>query len=200
MRRIYCRRLVIILLFFITSILLIFKLPLSAARYIEGGADIYSDFGIVHIREGQYTITDEKNYFYQQYDTINLLDKTGYSRQDLLQMNIKTLILIFQLDVKEVNDGYQEFYVFSQTELGQIVHASYLNFEHGSGYKNTSFKRYEFYCELNIENIGNEFYLGYGAHGSSSDTWVNKNLEIQICISKEEQQKTELYWVTNGVN
>lgn len=88
--------------------------------------------------------------------------------------------LIIQMDIREVDDGYQELYIYDGLNSNATQLADHIEFEHGPGKKDTTWYRYTFYTEiLPNQIIGNKIYLRFGAHGTLGDKWQYKNITIR---------------------
>lgn len=174
-----------------------------AQTYISGGVDITLDTGVyAKVREDVYEITDDGPFAQDsnEHDTITV-SNCGYSVSNLTNLGYQTLVLIFHLDIWEVNDGYQEIYLYTLNNgtYTQLV-TPITGFEHGSGKKNTTQTEYEFYAEIPLSSIKNDrIYVYYSAHGWFEDNWKNTNFQYQICASTETQIYSSLCWVSNGV-
>lgn len=188
----------------------------KASSHVPGGVDITLDLGIYYTSHflpgvaGGYLLDpvyryDEKSityasHFNQYYDVINV-NSWNNSVENLINSGYKTLVVIFQIDVREVDDGYQEFYLYNYTSsASSCLAAPYPNFEHGGSSKNTNYIRYEFYVEIRLSDIiDNRIFVRYGAHGNWADTWKNKNLGVQLCASSGTRVYDQILWVTDGV-
>lgn len=84
--------------------------------------------------------------------------------------------IIISFDMWEVNDGYQDLYLYNgDTKIwSQTINR-------GSG-KDTSAKNYTFTIELDIYEYQNVDFmdLKFSAHGNFSDTWKFNNFEMSI--------------------
>lgn len=169
-----------------------------AQSYVNGGVNIDVDYGINEVyRSNEYRITDAPE-INQSSDTINLME-FEISTDELKNNNYKTLVLIFRVDIKEKDDGYQELFVYTD-ENTQLV-GGITKFEHGPGKTNKNYTTYEFYAEIDVNSIiNNTLTVRYGANGWFADDWYNKNFGFQLCASKATRVYSNLLWVTNGVN
>lgn len=176
------------------------SIEVEASSYISGGVNIDVDYGVEYsYRTDEYLITGASQYT-QNYDCIDITD-WGITTTSLAASGYSTLVLIFHLDIKEKNDGYQELYVYqtASNNASSLV-SGYTNFEHDPSGVNRTYATYEFYAEINISDIiNNKIYLRYSAHGFWGNKWYNKNLEVQLCASFSSRAYSQLTWVTNGV-
>jgi len=186
-----------------TSVMAANSLKAYAQTYISGGVDITLDTGApTTSRNTVYEITDAGPLAQDssEHDVITVSNR-GYSVSKLTSMGYQTLVLIFHLDIWEVDDGYQEIYLYTLNNgtYTQLV-TPITSFEHGSGSKNTTQTEYEFYAEIPLSSIKNDkIYVFYSAHGWFADNWKNTNFQYQICASTESQKYSNLRWVSNGV-
>jgi hypothetical protein len=163
------------------------------ASYYPGGVNYASFTSKIEVRSNEITITDSST-FSNYYDEVNL-SIFNYNTSSLIAQGYATLGIVFQLDIREVDDGFQEIFIYSgiYNTSTQLVNGI-TEFEHGPGRKNTTYIRYEFYSEIIISQIvGNTFYIRYGAHGIFNDNWKNKFLEVQLAVSTESRTISNLY-------
>lgn len=106
-------------------------------------------------------ITDADKYVETIYPSLDRekLRFNGYS-------NLKITITF---DCQEINDGYQDLWVYSHKDQ-QI--ASF-TVEHGSGHKDTSWWSHTKEFTTSIDNVQTDgsFWLRWGAHGNFADDW-----------------------------
>lgn len=182
---------------------MIFSLSLqkiSAYPYINGGVDILLDHGIRSLTSDQYyeyVVTDDDDLDEQPSIEIDFVD-WGINYHNLIWNSYKTVVFIFQLDIAEIDDGYQEIYLCTP-ENDQI--RSYTNFEHDTSGTNTYFSRYEFYVEFPYTYFGinTTYYLRFGAHGFGDDDWKFRNVKGQVLISTDTYHYSNMLYVTNAI-
>ena len=110
---------------------------------------------------------------------LNAMKENGY----------RSVSFYIQLNVREIDDGYQYLFLFNSPISSNDYLLSGLPFEHSPGKKDTNW-RVHGESELKFENIpidkfpNNEFVIRYGASGNSKDTWENKDLRIRLVITK----------------
>jgi hypothetical protein len=131
------------------------------------------------IRSGEKTITDDGR-FNNHYDPV-LLSSSGYMVSNLIQKGLTHAHVVIEIDVKEVNDGYQYIFLYDNflttgNELGSY------QFEHGPGTKKTTYnlpeEPYTFVFTVSLANLTNSFVIRYGASGNNDDDWKNKNIRV----------------------
>lgn len=104
--------------------------------------------------------------------------------QRLLELGYKTVTLSVSLDVKELDDGYQQFWIYSGTTDTRIKEQE---FEHGGSGKDTSWGThyFSFIFDLNtLLNSNAQFKVQYGARGKDNDDWMLGYTNYTIKISK----------------
>lgn len=178
----------------------------NAKSYVEfgdvSGVDMSEVLGFRDITDSttEYKVTDSSETSSSQpYNEVDLSD-FGKSISQIRAEGYKTVVVIFELDIKEVKDGYQELFLYdgSGSNASQLV-APITSFEHGSGYRNTSYSRYEFYAEIPAESFCNSvFTMRYGAHGKYDDDWKYRDLQMEIALSYEDKKIDGLQWVENA--
>lgn len=118
------------------------------------------------------------------YDTINLKDLLGVYKTTL-EEEIKKIYIKVSFDAREVNDGYQYVFLYAKEKESRNTLFGTKQFEHTAGKKNTSYKHYTFEFQLFVSQLFNEkIYIRYGASGSLDDDWKNKNLKVEIKLTK----------------
>lgn len=128
----------------------------------------------------------------QRMDVLNLSDH--YDVKGLNFAGYTKLKVTFTFDVREIDDGYQYVFFYSDekcnansvvTDVLDIVGVenddSFLyshKFEHGSGKKDTSWGTHTFTAELPMNKLKKDLYIRYGASGKYDDDWQNKNVVV----------------------
>ena len=161
------------------------------ARWVKNETDFIS------IRASEKTITDdgvgnknEKAVLNQPYDTVSFSEFGITDLEALSQQGYKGISFYIRLEVREINDGYQWIFLYSEDkEIGNV------RFDHSGGaYKNWRdvLENYKDKYEpgLKFENAeidrfkDNQFTIRYAASGDGDDTWENRNLRIKIKFLK----------------
>lgn len=135
-------------------------------------------------RDSVYTITDAGR-FYQSFDTVDLGDYCEYSLAELYGLGYKAIYLTVQLNIWEVNDGYQYIFIYSVDKNADGSETETLltsiEIEHGGSTKDTSSKRYNFHFEVLLsENMSNTLRIRYGAAGNFEDDWKNQEIDVWV--------------------
>lgn len=110
--------------------------------------------------------------------------KAGYTK----------LNVTFTFDVRELDDGYQYVFFYSDTDcksngiLDKIVDEIYdpedpsllyeYRLEHGGSKKNTNWGSHSFSTTIKMNRLKDDLYIRYGASGKYDDDWENKNITV----------------------
>ncbi len=185
--------------------LVVFKFESNASFvYIVGGVDIDVDLGINTPDNYPYQerlVTDSSQFNSSQpYYIIDTSD-FGYSRNQLINMGYNTLVVVFELDIMEEDDGYQELYIYQETyQNATALCTPITNFEHGSGFCNSQWVRYEFYAEIDISSMNSSSIIfRFGAHGKGDDDWQFRLFQVELGASFNYRCYTTMLWV-EGAN
>ena len=189
------------------SMCLMSSFNVEASNYINGCVSIDKDWGHKKIESSKgfysnfasdsgdavrlYKVTDAGRLLGVVVDVTDF----GLSQEGLYRGAYRTIVVIFQITMKEIDDGYQEIYLINtdETAKGNLV-KPITKFEHGSGYKDTSFKRYEFYAEFTGTALcSTQFSICFSANGLFSG-----NVEVQLCTSFETKKNDSLMYVKNA--
>jgi hypothetical protein len=141
----------------------------------------------VTIRTSTYRIT-ESGRFKQPCDEVNFDKAFGINLNTMRQEGYKTINFYVRLNVREINAANEYIFLFNSPIDSNNYLLSEVAFQHGSGKDANWWVHYE--SQLKFENISidkfinNEFVIRYGASGSGSDTWENKDLKIQLLFRK----------------
>ncbi len=179
------------------SLFIIFSENVNAFQEIgDYGVDItmaLDSFDAKEVRAAEYKISDSGR-FNQNYDTIRIDDlyNGGYDLDSLYSDGYRTLICEMELEMKEVDKGYQHIFIYDDDTSNTYLTGC--KYSLGGSDKISSYQTVTFYFELNLSNItDNDFVIRYGASGSFDDDWKNQNLSVYIGLSKEVQ-KTANMW------
>ncbi len=150
------------------------------------GSPITFDNDRLPVRQREFTITDENDLNKQPHDIIDLNTYCDYSPRVLRSNDYKTITITISLDMKEVDSGYQEFYIYNGAEMtSSNLLFQKTDYEYGGSSKKTTYGKVSFSKTLNLIEIQNpSLYIRYGAHGSGRDNWMNKNLYVTIQYAK----------------
>lgn len=131
------------------------------------------------VRSSEKTINDDGR-FSNHHDPVSL-SSSGYVLSDLLQKGLTQAHVVIELDVKEVDDGYQYIFLYDSSLSTANELGSY-QFEHGPGFKKTTYnlpdEPYIFVFTVSLSSLSNSFVIRYGASGNYDDDWKNKNVRI----------------------
>ena len=168
------------------------------AKWIPDGSITFQ------VREKEVSITDSGRKK-QQLDIVEISRSADYTLLDLERAGFTYIDVEITLDIREENDGYQYIFLYKDSVLPDeemdlmefydkyvfgegtdtdpsLLHA--FKHEHGSGEKDTSWKRVTLKKSLRISDLKNDLYIRYGASGKEEDTWKNKNVVVTISPSK----------------
>lgn len=134
-------------------------------------------------RETEYRITDADQFEQDYYDSFTF---DYFSYQDLKNIGIKTMVINLYLRMWEVDDGYQEIFIYGDAGANNLLWSD-TAIEHGPGKKLTTPGVYiKKMIEIPLEKLKNmnRIYVRYGAHGAGSDTWKNNYLYMEFaCVT-----------------
>jgi len=168
--------------------------PISTIPSDTNPTTITTEF--VNIRSDTKKITDSGR-FNQHMDVINFSSfeielnalKQKINLNTLKQQGYKTVSFYIQLNVREIDDGYQKILLFSSPTKSNDYLLAEKQFEHSPGKKDTNWWVHH-ESELKFENMSidkfpnNEFVIRYSADGKWGDSWENKDLKIQLVVKK----------------
>ena len=145
-------------------------------------------------RYGTYTITDVDPYTEEYYDSIHLGLKSNNLYQELKNIGIKYIYLEFKLQIREINDGYQEVLIYKDTSPISNPIWSLTNIEHDPSGTNTTPAYYIWTCTFSIDDLKdcNFLYVRYGAHGFGADTWVTERLYVDRMYTATESSDEDV--------
>ena len=204
-------RKIIVFGFAIFSFLLFMYTDVSANSYYNNGVVISDESGPTLITsitnpydpDGNYTDStqpykvDDDDYLDsdQPKATINLND-FGIQTGTIFYGGFTTLVLVFQIQIKEVIDGYQDIYVYNPTATNypQLVNHVTLDIDLSDSF--TNYHTFEFYAEIPRTALTSQYIaIGFGAHGWGSDEWLFRNLEVIIGTSSQTRVTTDLLYL-----
>ncbi len=127
---------------------------------------------------------DEKNDFSAQLDVIHSIDILEFDPLIFKKEGYKYVQLYLTFDAKEVDDGYQQIYILPNKDTNKNNAISFLEFEHKPGSRDKNYQTYSFSFRLYFTDIKeSNFYIGYNARGSGSDTWIINNIQVAFYFS-----------------
>lgn len=129
---------------------------------------------------GEYTI-DDSGRFNNSYDEIIISSIYGQTISSLKSQGYTKMKIKISIDISEVDDGYQYMWIYD----GSGSNANILwtqEIEHKVGSADSIYRTYIFEDALiDLSQINsNTIYMRYGASGSGSDIWKNKNLKLDF--------------------
>lgn len=158
-------------------------LMLALMVVIGGSVDTYaySTTSTVRSLYSEYTIDDDGR-FTNPFDKVNFEAETGKTIAEWKALGYNDVKIKITLDMREVNNGYQ--YVFVYQEDWTTGTGNYLfhteTIEHGGSGLETDWDDYDFYMlTIDLDDIDDgELFIRYGASGSWSDDWKNRNIRV----------------------
>lgn len=142
----------------------------------------------------KYTITDVDPYTKDCYDSIYIGLKSNNLYQELKDLSVKYIYLEFKLQIREIDDGYQEVLIYKDTSPTSNPIWSLTNIEHDPSGTNTTPAYYRWTCAFKIDDLKdcNGLYVRYGAHGFGADTWVTERLYVDIMYTATESSDEDI--------
>lgn len=126
-------------------------------------------------RLGTYTITDSGR-FNQNFDQIfiGMSDINLYN--SLVTLGMRYLLINFSISMWEINDGYQDFYIYADDEKEVTIY-EIKNNEHGSKKGVDSWT-----IVIPITEVRSVSYLNfrYSCHGNFEDTWKTDKMYYEV--------------------
>lgn len=172
-----------------------FKYSISAISATKtGNVDLYAKWQYTHnyLRiETTGTVTDAgefsgKNY----YTSFPVLD---LQYDNLINMGITELVIYLYVNMWEVNDGYQEIFLYGDATKNHLLWSD-TEIEHGPGKKLTTPGVYKATVRIDLaklKSIGSDvIYIRFGAHGSGEDNWKLDCIFIETYAAFKDDEIT----------
>ncbi|MCR3905714.1 MAG: MACPF domain-containing protein [Tenericutes bacterium] len=135
------------------------------------------------LRTQEFLITDSGR-FNQPYDLIDFANTYGIDLQVMRLLGYNSVDVIIKLNVREVHDGYQYIFLYDGDSNSANLLGSRM-FEHGGSKKNTNWQIHSFaFSGIPLTVNLQQMVIRYGASGSFSDDWINKDLKVQFVFRK----------------
>ena len=151
-------------------------------------------------RYGTYTITHADPYSANFYDDIYIGLNTNNLYTYLGAIGIRYISIEFKINIKEVDDGYQEIYIYDGLSSSSNLLWDATKIEHVSGSANANFEWYIWTVEFSIYSLRNLDYLyfRYGADGKDADTWITQESYMDVMFTAKSGEYIEpvpdFYW------
>ena len=127
--------------------------------------------------------------------TINLND-FGIQTGTIYYGGFTTLVLVFQLQIQEVNDGYQNFYVFNPSATGNPELVNHVELDIDLTDSFSTYHTFEFYAEIPRTALTSQYIaIGFGAYGWGPDEWLFRNLEVVVGTSSQTRVTSNLLYL-----
>lgn len=133
-------------------------------------------------RNAEQTIDKDKDNGY--YDKIDLKQLFGYTTSELRNAFYRDIQIEISLDIYEVNDGYQHIFICFTDEkyYGEMKE---FKDEHGSHILDDYYYKHTYTYKTDLAKFNyNMIVIRYDSSGNFSNVWKNKNLNVNITISK----------------
>lgn len=173
----------------------------AANPYVDSGVPITKDYGVKDVtsdRDLIYRVKDIDWYKTSQPCLEIDFANWGLTSSEVSAHNYSTIVLIIELDIAEIYDGYQEIYLATNKYDKNSLQYSYTTLEHTTGKRDPIYKRYEFYVEIPASVCKYKYYLHFGAHGYMDDDWTFKAVQAQVFASTETFKIPGLCYVVNA--
>ena len=118
-------------------------------------------------------------------DSVSFYEMFGTTLSGLKNMGYSKVDLKVEIDIREIDDGYQEIFIAKSTNTTNDSSFLYTNkyIEHGPGKKLTSMKTHTFSATLNLSSFNEDIYIYYSAHGSGSNDWWRDRIKLTLTLS-----------------
>ncbi|MCI6156447.1 MAG: MAC/perforin domain-containing protein [Erysipelotrichaceae bacterium] len=163
-----------------------YRNKISASASFIGGKTIYEEIPLGNASD-TYKVTDAKLNSQKNYFSINFNTSKYYSPDLLTYKGYKTAIVSLELQMRELDDGYQDFYLYKGEDcINSYLLRSNINYEYGSGYKKSDFDLVTINFPIfNIEELcdTDNLTIRFRAHGNCSDDWEFRKAKLKIIYS-----------------
>ena len=117
-------------------------------------------------------------------DSFTFYGMFGTTLQELKNLGYTKVELKVEIDIREVDDGYQEFFISKSSTVADSYCVYYQkNIEHGSGKKLTTRSTHTYNTTLNLDVFNENMYVLYSAHGSGSNDWYRDKIKLTFTLS-----------------
>ncbi len=172
----------------------------SISANVTGAVNLYAkwryDFSCTG-RNGTIYVTD-KGPFKHDYDQIYVGLNLRNLYSDLKDLGMKYLALNYKLNMWEIQDGYQEIYLYSGSSESSELLWAMTEIEHGGSKKDTTPSVFECNIFIPLDSIKDAdfLYFRYSAHGFGNDDWASDILHIEISFVAEKGDiaSPAFYW------
>ncbi len=150
---------------------------------------------VYNVRSETATITDSGR-DNQKMDHVPL--SANYNVVDLQRAGYTSLDVQVNLELREIDDGYQYVFLYSNTSCTTAVTKfvdKYLflgdkaddpsllggyKYEHGPGTKYTDWGTLNYNATVALSDLTKDIYVRYGASGEKDDDWQNRNVTVTV--------------------
>lgn len=148
----------------------------SGEKKVEDNYGNYDSYGAGYIANNHYIKVDISKL------DLDYIKNIGYN----LEIKI-------ELSIKEIDDGYQEVYIYnagvspSQVQSGKAPIIACAQIEHGVNTTNKQYEKYILKGVISTDSITkNELWIAFDAWGNKEDTWYAKDIKISLNKTKEK--------------
>ncbi|MDE7337208.1 MAG: InlB B-repeat-containing protein, partial [Clostridia bacterium] len=157
---------------------------------IDGDARLTASWGKASSLSAVYVDTQTRRIKTEQFknnysDSIYLPGLFGDSISTLKNLGYTKMELRVEIDIREIDDGYQEFFITKHpttTENGNCLYYQ-KNIEHGPGKKLTTMGTYTYSTTIDLNLLSDNIYVLYSAHGSGGNDWYRDRIKLNFTIS-----------------
>jgi len=134
--------------------------------------------------DGRFKQPDEQVYFSSFKDVYD----NGISMSEMKIQGYKWVVFVFSLDIKEVNDGYQQILIYNTHEDNDNNNNEVAEIEletTPNGIKNDWVTMPGETKDISIDRFTEQsFTIRFSAHGDGEDTWKNRNMSVMLRFKK----------------
>ncbi len=150
-----------------------------------------------YTRQQTFYIDDGDQFKQDYYDEMTVYFKLYGMYDKLSAIGCKYVAIHLQLRMWEIDDGYQEIFIYGGEGSGNLLW-SITDYEHGGGVKDTTKRVFETTVLLDLAKLKDVdcLYIRYGAHGKYSDDWASDlmHAEISCVVDTNDLRSSEFYW------
>ena len=145
--------------------------------------DLYAkwDFSVSHSSQSEHLVTDadqfdqviEENHF-------SLYKMAALTKTNLITLGIKEVTFTITFQMKEKNNGYQYMFLYNSKDKDSAKCFYYNGYNYGGGIIKKDYEDVKEVFSVATSEIGNDFYMLFGANGAGADDWYYRNLTFKM--------------------
>ena len=145
--------------------------------------DLYAkwDFSVSHSSQSEHLVTDadqfdqviEENHF-------SLYKMAALTKTNLISLGIKEVTFTITFQMKEKNNGYQYMFLYNSKDKDSAKCFYYNGYNYGGGIIKKDYEDVKEVFSVATSEIGNDFYVLFGANGAGADDWYYRNLTFKM--------------------